>query len=197
MTCQSSTIRNRWSSNWRTPVAAQAEARALARASLRRRKRALPNRPTPTALRRRGPRGRASAWFCRWQKSWIDALIRVISCDARGSLYKHGLSFVRRSQMFIVRQPTQPPSSGGAKCSCGSVGQALRRNMSLLRSWRNILEPIRYKYSVPNGTACVITNLLISFRAKTQRREHRKGVLAANAAYSYQEGLRSVWPASR
>jgi hypothetical protein len=30
--------------------------------------------------------------------------------------------------------------------------------MSLLRSWRNILEPTSYKYSVPNGTGCVVTN---------------------------------------
>jgi len=43
MGCHSSTIRNGWSPNWRPP-AAQAEARALARASVARCKRALPHR---------------------------------------------------------------------------------------------------------------------------------------------------------
>ena len=46
--------------------------------------------------------------------------------------------------------------------------------MSLLRSWRNILEPTSYKYSVPNGTGCVVTNLgqkIKSFDLATQRED--------------------------
>src|SRR5207244_7732323 len=81
---------------------------------------------------------------------------------------------LRRSPMFIVRQPTQPPSSVGAKYFCGRAGRALRRNMSLLRSWRSILEPTSYKYSVPNGTGCVVTNLVQktkSFDLATQRED--------------------------
>ena len=37
--------------------------------------------------------------------------------------------------------------------------------MSLLRSWRNILEPTSYKYSVPNGTGCVSQTLIKNFRS--------------------------------